>query len=870
MLQAPAYVTLLFLIGHLTTVGGFLLLWADTAESDWLEVGFAAWLAALVGTGWLAVLLATFGYFSLLGLGLLLLAVGLGLIMLVGWRKRPFSPFPQPQWHPSGRYEGGLLILLLLVSLIYLRPHEYVLGGNDPGSYMNIAANVVHTGSYVTHDDPLTPLLRQYAAVTLREQPSHWQPRYLQFVGWYIDDTDPGRIIPQFFPYHPVWLAVGMALGGFHAGLFVTPLWTLLGLVALYLLVRRLFDRQIALLAAVLLAITPTHIYFARYPSTEPLTLLLLFTSLLAFQVLWDGEGKRPYFTQIAWGILGGSSLGAAALTRIDLPLIVALVVAMLMLRAWQKKWSVGWTAYSLTLAVLSGHALLSMLLISWPYAWNTYGSVVNLLQRTPWLTAVLLLVLVVTCLLFGLMWRKPDRLRQSLAQLSHQAKRLYAKRWLSVGLILLSGYAYFLRPILEPAVVYPSWPTGADAWIINGENWLRMGWYLTPLGLLLATLGAAWLVQAVSWQRFGLFLSIGLLTTVQYVYQIFNTPYHIYTMRRYLPVVIPMLMVYTAVSLFWLYRRQWGWPARLGSGLLALLLIGGLLFQSRYVLPLREYQGAVEQLASLQTHLQPGAIILISEPSEGVFADALGPPLRFLYGHDIVTIRQDGPETNAFLDDLLAYAAQHNQPLQLLGVQPVYQPLRERFVAEPVVFLPLRLSFLENSYTHFPNARHTLYYGVELYDLTPKTAVTEPPALPLTIDVGALDIVYIEEGLYYKEPMPGPTTMRWTAETAVFTLPIATETAVAIEVRAMIYRPEVVPEAEVIVKLDGAEIGRFVSTQTWQTFTFSGTVKPVNGRSQLIFHTTPFNPATLALSGDTRDLGFLLDTIVISPIPLP
>lgn len=90
MLQAPAYVTLLFLIGHLTTVGGFLLLWADTAESDWLEVGFAAWLAALVGTGWLAVLLATFGYFSLLGLGLLLLAVGLGLIMLVGWRKRPF------------------------------------------------------------------------------------------------------------------------------------------------------------------------------------------------------------------------------------------------------------------------------------------------------------------------------------------------------------------------------------------------------------------------------------------------------------------------------------------------------------------------------------------------------------------------------------------------------------------------------------------------------------------------------------------------------------------------------------------------------------------------------------------------------------
>jgi hypothetical protein len=870
MLQASAYVTLLFVIGHLTTVGGFLLLWADTAESDWLEVGFAAWLAGIVATGWLAVLLATFGYFSLLGLSLLLLAVGLGLIIVVAWQKRPLSRLIHPHWRPIGHYEIGLLILLLLVSMIYLRPHEYVLGGNDPGSYMNIAANVVHTGSYVTHDDPWFPNLRQHAEVTLREQPPHWQTRYLQFVGWYIDDTDPGRIIPQFFPYHPVWLAVGMALGGFQAGLFVTPLWTLLGLVALYLLVCRLFDRQIALLAALLLAITPTHIYFARYPSTEPLTLLLLFTSLLAFQVLWDGEEKRPYFTQLAWGILGGSSLGAAALTRIDLPLIVGLVVAMLMLRAWQKKWSVGWTAYSLSLAVLSGHALLSMLLISWPYAWNTYGSVVNLLQRTPWLTALLLLVLAVACLLFGLLWRKPDRLRQGLAHLPYQAERLYAKRWLSVGLILLSGYAYFLRPILEPAAIHRSWPTGADAWVINGENWLRMGWYLTPLGLLLATLGAAWLVQAVSWRRFGLFLSIGLLTTAQYVYQIFNTPYHIYTMRRYLPVVIPMLMVYTAVSLFWLYRRQWGWSARLGSGLLALLLIGGLLFQSRYVLPLREYRGALEQLAELQTHLQPGAIIVISEPSEGLFADALGPPLRFLYGHDIATIRQDGPETDAFLDDLVGYAAQQDRPLQLLGVEPVYPALRERFEAEPVAFLSLRLAFLENSYTHFPTTTQTFYYGVELYDLTPQTAVTEPPPLPLTIDVGTLDIVYIEEGLYYKEPLPGPITMRWTAETAVFSLPIAEETAVTLEIRAMIYRPEIVPAAEVLVQLDGQEIGRFVPTQTWQTFTFSGTVRPVNSRSQLIFHTTPFNPASLALSGDNRDLGFLLDAIDISPSPLP
>jgi hypothetical protein len=81
-----------------------------------------------------------------------------------------------------------------------------------------------------------------------------------------------------------------------------------------------------------------------------------------------------------------------------------------------------------------------------------------------------------------------------------------------------------------------------------------------------------------------------------------------------------------------------------------------------------------------------------------------------------------------------------------------------------------------------------------------------------------------------------------------------------------MIYRPAGVPPAEVVVTLDGKEIGRFTPDEIWQTFVFRGQAQSPNGMSQLRFKTSTFNPARLNISGDQRDLGFLIDWINIKP----
>lgn len=843
---------LLFLTGVVVAVALSLLVWAKrvgtcTSHSlDWLEGAFVSFAMVVIFTGWVGVLLASFGRFSLPGITAVLLIVS-GLLFL--WQR----PLPRPSFRPLTRADWLLLCLLPLFVLLYFRPHEYILGSGDAGGYMNIAATLVQTGDFIIHDE-WTPVLREYADVTLRQQPPQWQTRYLQFVGWYIDDHDPARLIPQFFPFHPVLLALGMALGGLYGGFLVTPLWGVLGLVAVYLLTRKMFDANIALLAAFLVGITPTHIFFARYPTTEPLTLLLVFAMLLAWQRLWDDHPADPL-----WGVFGGLALGAANLTRIDLPLLVVLVAVFCVVRWWRGGWSPAWTYFVITAVLLLIHAVISAIWLNWPYTWNTYGSVWRLLRNSGVLTAVSVAGLFGIVGIAVVWWR--GWLAGAYWLRLHQSRAL---RWLLViAVVGLSLFAYWGRPIVQPIRYYPTWPSGNSVPVLDGENWVRLGWYLTPLGLALATSGLGWIILRRLEMRLGLFLSVGVLTTVQYVYRIFNTPYHIYAMRRYVPVVIPVLMIFTAVALFVIFRYRGQRWARLGGAALTTLLVAGLLFQSRYVLPRSDHTGAVAQLTAFHDLLDPQALIIISEPPESDFADRVGTPLRFLWGHDVATIRSDGPELADFVQEMNVYAAERGRPLQLIAIDPIPTAVRQALNLRPVTMFPLKLEMLQNTFTDYPSMRQTMYYGIEIYDVLPDGAL-ETADSTIQIDIGTLDAAYIESGFYGKEPLPGDITMRWTGEAAALAFPLPDNAPITITLQAMIYRPEEVMPTPVTVWLDGREIGQFTPETTWQEFSFPAVATPAMGISELAFQSQTVNPAALGINNDARDLGFLIDWVKI------
>ncbi|MBN1261652.1 MAG: glycosyltransferase family 39 protein [Anaerolineae bacterium] len=873
---ASTGIRVLFLLGFGCTFAAMLRGWlksapesSSAAPQDLLEAVFLALVGAVILTGWTGVVWASLGRFSLTALVLTLFpAAG-----LVWWLSRRASR-SQPDKRGFFKRDLPLLkqiapdwtvwalgVLLAGCVVVYFRPHEYVLGGSDAGTYVNLSATLAQTGDYVVHDDWLA-VLAEHAEVSLREQPEGWLTRRLQFVGWYIDDHDSTRLVPQFYLFHPVLLAIGTSLGGIQGGLLVTPVWGVLGIAAIYLLTRRLFDAPTALLAAALFAVTPPQIWFSRYPTTEPLTLLLLFSGLLAFQVLWDEADAGR-----CWGLFGGAAFGAAFLTRIDLPVIWLLLVGFLVIRWLWGRWNAGFTAFSVTLGVFSVHTALSGVLISWPYVWNTYRGVFDFLRMgLPW---ILLPVVMggLGVVLAGLwLFRRRERLG-TWEILPPSKMRLL--RWAVMAIILvLSGYAYFLRPRLTPIMYFSSWPAGVRFPVLDGQNWLRVGWYITPLGILLATLGVCLLFYRESLYRLGTFLSVGVLTTLQYGYRMFNTPYHIYTMRRYVPVVLPMLMIYAAVLLMaiWRFRRRWIFPVL--SLCLTGSLFGGLVYQSRFVLPHRDFRGLAAQLALLENEFAPDAIIIMPERPQSIFSDYFGVPLRFTFGRRVLTLRQnDASQVAAAVQSTLAYATRHDLPVQLLAAEPLPEAVRRTVVLEPREMVTLTSTVLESTFFSYPSHIQPLYFGLDIYDvagLAPDVDVVLPAKVD--IDIGALDTGFVLDGFHDKERTADGATMRWTSEIGTLLFPLAPG-SVTVEITAMGVRPPGIEIPEVAVYLDDVWIGQFTPvSERWQTYILDGVAVSDEGLARLQLETVTFNPVEANMSADDRDLGVLLDRIRILP----
>jgi len=848
--------TLLFCFSALIM---FVIMWHtwQQTETDWLESTFVSTVSLIVLIGWISTILASFGIFSLGALAVIVLLLACGLFY---W----LHPIQKPTFFlPINWQEYALIILMLGCSFIYFRPHEYILGGIDPGVYVNIGATIAQTGQLTTESD-WVQLLSDYHSVTLREQLPVNKTRYLQLMGWYIDDAIPSRIIPQFFPFHPTLIAIGISLAGLYGGLLVTSLWSILDIAAVYFLTRHMFDKNTALLASFLLAITPTHIFFSRYPTAEPLTLLLVFSSLLAFQHLWDKSSTIPI-----WGIFGGATLGAAFLTRIDLPVVLILVALALGIRWWQGEWSRGWTWYVITLVLFLIHASLSIWFINYPYFWNTYNivwwTVSRLFGSNIFLSVgiIILLGMVIAFLLRG----KYQLIQNRLTYIFSSS---YLRWLIIIFIILLSAYAYFLRPIFNPPYSYQNWPAGSEVMVLHGLNWVRIGWYITPLGLLLTTLGLGRIIYKESLYQLGFFLSVGILTTIQYVYHSFIPSSHIYMMRRYVPIILPMLMIYIAVAIMTVFpnakyivstlKMKIGLRQIFGV-LLILFLSGGLMYQSHVFMFHQDYHGAVEQMTNLNSRLKQHAIILINEPPEHGFADLVGTTLHFTFGHPIATVRQTNLETIEFLHAMMVYAKEHNLPIQYITIRPISKVVQEYLQLEPVVVSSLAFPILENTYDKYPSEIITHTYHIEVYDVI-NPLIGQTVSDMIKVDVGYFDSAFIETGFYDREFTPNDPTMRWTSNRAVLNVPIRNDVPLLVDIRAKIYRPWMVPQEDVHIWLDNQYLGAFIPTDTWQTFSFEAASTSSKNMSSLRFETKTFNPHDLELSTDSRDLGFLIDYV--------
>jgi hypothetical protein len=192
--------------------------------------------------------------------------------------------------------------LIVLGVWRFFPPAEYVMGGKDPGTYLNEGVQIAQRGTLV-YEDPVVASVPPFARDLFF--PSHQQADYygLRFMGFFIQNPERGTVVGQFPHLFPASIAVAYGVDGLTGARRVTAVWGVLGLLAVYFTGARLIGRTAAAAAAGVLGLQVFEVWFGRYPNAELVMQTLLFAALLA-HARAQVENNR-FFAPVSAALLG-------------------------------------------------------------------------------------------------------------------------------------------------------------------------------------------------------------------------------------------------------------------------------------------------------------------------------------------------------------------------------------------------------------------------------------------------------------------------------------------------------------------------------------------------------------------------------------
>src|SRR3954469_11687960 len=207
---------------------------------------------------------------------------------------------------------------------------EYIIGGKDPGTYINEGVQIAQRGAIVVRD-PVVASVPPFA----RDLFFPWYGRTdyysLRFMGFFIQDPETGSVVGQFPHLFPASIAIGYGVDGLSGARRTVGVWAILGLVAVYFAAARLAGRAAGVAAALLLSLHVITVWFAKYPNAEVTMQALLFAALLANARAHVDDD--PFFAPVA-----GFLLGLLLFLRFDVVLGIVGVAAGLVFGALNRR----------------------------------------------------------------------------------------------------------------------------------------------------------------------------------------------------------------------------------------------------------------------------------------------------------------------------------------------------------------------------------------------------------------------------------------------------------------------------------------------------------------------------------------------------
>lgn len=721
-------------------------------------------------------------------------------------------------------------------------PAEYVMGGKDPGAYVNAGIQIAQRGALQTVDPVVASVPKPMRDLFF---PSHNQETYysVRFMGFFIMDPDRGLVLDQFPHLFPASVAIGYGVNGLTGARYAPVAWAVLGLIGVYLVGARLFGVPAAAAGAALLAVNVIEVWFGRYPNAEMTAQTLLFAAMLAWSRAQTDD--QPFFGPVA-----ASLMGMLLFLRFDMILALAgFVGAAVIARVAGQRAVIGFFA---TLTLWLAIAALYLFGLMKPYM---ALPIIFLTNLPAWQAIALALAgLVALALLAG-------------------ASRLAVTRRLlpvlptaiSLCIVALAAYAWFVRAPAGKLADY-------DALALR-----TFGLYVTPLAI-----GAALVGFIVAMRRKFLHDSVFLLTLTIYAcfffYKIRIVPVHFWMSRRFLPVILPGVLLLVGYAAFGTWRETTDRTkvieyVRYAAGVLLIAALGVSFWQQTQPIANHiEYAGLIPHLEGLASKFANDDLIIV-ESRDASDVHVLALPLAYVYARNVILLanrRPDPAQFKAFLD----WAQTRYKRIFFMGGGGT-DLLSRDVVVKPVGTEIFQVpEWASSPWQELPANVRRKEFDFSIYALssgaTPAFTATTTTAGTVTLDVGVNDDLNVVR-FHAKETHGNGTTFRWSRDVSYISLMNIPATARTLHlVMDDGRRPAQAPRAEIQVALDDHVLGKATVGPDFHDYTFAippdvaaeAAARTVPAR--LTLRTTIWRPKAVIGVPDDRDLGVMVDRVEV------
>ena len=604
----PGWVMLRFLLGRklISLPGSFERIFAGAA--------FSVLITSLGGFA-----LAILGIFSIYLLFIVCLVVGIVFVLLSFGNKLAASEEPPV----AGLIFFGVAILIAVA--LWHDPFSYIFGGWDPGVYTNTGVHLARTGEINYTDDFFASLPENRKMLFTH----HRQYIHQRFPGFLLADLSEGKIQPQFHHLYPVWIAVFYSLFGIKFALFVNVVFGFLSIMALYFLCGNFFSREVGIVATLLLLLNVAQLWQVRFQTSEVMTQFFLLLMIYMSGFFFREENRW-------WGLFSVLAFGCALFTRYDTLLYLPLVMIGLYLMALSGR------ARSTRLPA-SGLAVVLLWFILYktitPLYLPLWGDI------RPYMSAIIGAV-AIAVILAVIFWFAFKKYGSAISEFFSSS----GFRWSVVALIaLLAIYAYFVRPEINHTM--------------DGKNFVALGWFMSPWGLGMMVAGAGIFILKVKRLDQLLLLLMGAVSSIVYIHSRLNDDFYMWTVRRYIPLVIPLFAVLISYFIITVSRKMKRAKVAV-IVVLALVTAVPPLVRGKAVIAGNDYRELEDFIDEFASDLDPEGIYIC----DGYW---LAQPLNLMYGLNTLVVSDVNDEKIKKVTTCFRGMVNRNKNVYYIGKQP-------------------------------------------------------------------------------------------------------------------------------------------------------------------------------------------------------